>query len=59
MQTLFSAYYFAAFFYYALNYVAATLVELFNFITALRIKNLVASSLQDHLVDFLRNIKTP
>ena len=58
-QTLFSAYHFAAFFHYALNHMAATSVEPFNFITTSRIENPVASSLRDHLVDFLHNIKTP
>ena len=58
-QTLFSAYHFSAFFHYALNHVAVTPVEPFNFITASRIENPVPSSFQDHLVNFLRNIKTP
>jgi len=58
-QTLFSAHHFAAFFHYALTHVAATSVEPFNFISASRIENPVASDLRDHLVDFLHNIKTP
>jgi hypothetical protein len=58
-QTLFSAHHFAAFFHYALNHVAATSVEPFNFISASRIENPVASNLRDHLVEFLHNIKTP
>jgi hypothetical protein len=58
-QTLFSAHHFAAFFHYALDHVAATSVEPFNFIAASRIENPVASNLRDHLVDFLHNIKTP
>jgi hypothetical protein len=58
-QTLFSAYHFAAFFQHALNHVAATSVEPFNFISTSRIGNEVALSLETHLVDFLHNIKTP
>jgi hypothetical protein len=58
-QTLFSAHHFAAFFHYALNHVAATSVEPFNFITTSRVENPVASNLGDHLADFLHNIKTP
>jgi len=58
-RTLFSAYYFAAFFHYALNHIAATSVEPFNFIATSRIENLIARNLQNHLVDFLYNIKTP
>ena len=56
---LFSTHHFAAFFHYALNHIVATSVEPFNFITTLQIENLVARNLQDHLVDFLHNIKTP
>lgn len=58
-QTLFSAHYFAAFFHYTLTYIVATSIKPFNFISALRIENLVASDLRDYLVDFLYNIKTP
>ncbi len=58
-RTLFSAHHFAAFFHYALNHIAETSVEPFNFITTSRIENSVASNLQNHLVDFLHNIKTP
>jgi hypothetical protein len=58
-QTLFSAHHFAAFFHYALNHIAATSVEPFDFIATSRIENPVASNLQNHLVDFLHNIKTP
>jgi hypothetical protein len=58
-QTLFSARHFSAFFYYALSHVAATSVEPFNFISASRIENPVASNLRGHLVDFLENIKSP
>lgn len=58
-RTLFSAHHFAAFFHYALNHLATTSVEPFNFITTSRIENPVASNLRDHLVDFLHNIKTP
>ena len=58
-QTLFSARHFAAFFRYALNHVAVTSVEPFNFISASRIENPVASNLRDHLINFLHNIKTP
>jgi hypothetical protein len=58
-QTLFSARHFAAFFHYALNHLAATSSEPFNFIKTSRIENPVASRLGDHLVDFLHNIKTP
>ncbi len=58
-RTLFSAHHFAAFFHYALNHIAATSVEPFNFIATSRIENPVARNLQNHLVDFLHNIKTP
>jgi hypothetical protein len=58
-QTLFSAHHFAAFFHHALNHMAATSVEPFNFISTSRIGNAVARNLKEHLVDFLHNIKTP
>ena len=58
-ETLFSAHHFAAFFHYALNHVAATSLEPFNFISASRIENPVASNSQHHLVDFLHNVKSP
>lgn len=58
-QTLFSACHFVAFFHHALKYIVATSVEPFNFISAWRIDNPVASNLQNHLVEFLHNIKSP
>ncbi|KAH8587298.1 hypothetical protein B0O99DRAFT_527023 [Bisporella sp. PMI_857] len=58
-QTLFSAHHFAAFFHHALNHVAATSVEPFDFISASRIDRPIARNLCGHLTDFLHNIKTP
>ncbi|KAH8800879.1 acyl transferase/acyl hydrolase/lysophospholipase [Xylogone sp. PMI_703] len=58
-RTLFCARHVAAFFSYALNHVATSQVEPFNFIKASRIEIPVVKTLKDHLVDFLQNIKTP
>jgi hypothetical protein len=58
-RTLFSAHYFSAFFRCALDHLAATSREPLNFIAASRGDNPVSRTLQVHLEDFLRNIKTP
>jgi len=58
MQMLFFAYYFIAFFYYALSHIIATLVKPFNFTVISQIENLIASNLKGYLINFLYNIKT-
>ncbi|OBT48514.1 hypothetical protein VE00_01410 [Pseudogymnoascus sp. WSF 3629] len=56
-EVLFSAHHLTAFFHHALRHV--NLPVPFNFISASQSENPVASDLQDHLVDFLRKIRTP
>jgi len=58
-QTLFSAHHFSAFFGHALHHLLTNFPEPFNFITTSRINNPVSENLQDHLKDFIQNIKTP
>ena len=58
-RTLFSAYYFSGFFRCAVDHLAATSGEPFNFIATSHSNNPVSRTLQVHLEDFLRNIKTP
>jgi hypothetical protein len=56
-EVLFSAHHLTAFFHHALRHV--NLPVPFNFISASQSENPVASDLRDHLVDFLRKIRTP
>ena len=58
-QTLFSAYHFSDFFNHALNHLALTSVEPFDFVATSRIGNEVSCNLQKHLMTFLHHIKTP
>jgi hypothetical protein len=58
-QTLFSARHFAAFFHYALDHMVTASERPFSFVHASRIENPISSSLQDHLLLFLQNIRTP
>jgi hypothetical protein len=58
-RTLFSARHFAAFFQYACAHMARTPREPFDFIHASRIENMPAVDLNEHLSNFLLNIKSP
>ena len=58
-QLLFSVTHFAALFKYACGHFAETMDQPFNFISASRRYNPVASDLEDHLSNFLRHVKKP
>lgn len=57
-RTLFSATHFAAFLKYAYRHFSETVNEPFDFIRALRIHNPVAPNLAEHLLNFLKHIKS-
>jgi len=57
-QTLFSTTYFAAFLKYAYRHFLETVNKPFNFIRALRIYNPITPNLAEHLLNFLKYIKS-